>query len=306
MANFFLNLITFGAAERVEDAQFEYEEACDRYNRKVKNCKSWEQKYNQSLQTFKNLYQKSQREAMKLCLFVPADIAERKMLYKQLNINPSRVTAIEHTLDTAEIFKNYTEIISRAYAATKTASVGVGMQKTIELMSGASLINAGSGTVVASSLVAGGSSVAISSLAAPTITTGLSGLGVGAATAAIPVVNVIALAAMPLVSHIAASCQIDDIECEKYRLERKVSELDENITKIKNARNQIDQNYKALNKALDAFSSEYNKALSVVYPEGVDDATVCKNWKLYTEEERTVVLNLINTVYSMLKIQNSK
>ena len=36
MSNFFLNLITFGAAERVEDAQFEYEEACDRYNRKVK------------------------------------------------------------------------------------------------------------------------------------------------------------------------------------------------------------------------------------------------------------------------------
>ena len=306
MANFFLNLITFGAAERVEDAQYEYEQACDSYNAKVRNCKSWEQKYNNSLKAFKVLYQKSQCEAMKMCLFVPADIAERKMMYQQLNIKPSRVSAIEHTLDTAEVFKNYTEIISKAYAASKTASVGIGMKKTIELMTGTSLVNAGSGAVAASSLVAGGSSVALSSFAAPAITTGLSALGVGAATAAIPVVNVLALAAMPLVSHIAASSQIDDIEYEKYRLEQKTSEINDNITKIKAAKNQVDQNYKALNKALDAFSCECNKALSVVYHEGVNETTVRKDWKSYSEEERTVVLNLINTAYDMLKIQNSK
>lgn len=305
MANIFLNIITFGAAERVEDAQYEYETTCDQYNKKVKSCQSLEQKYNHSLQTFKALHQKCQREAMKLCLFVPSDIADRKMLYKQLNITPSRVTAIEHALDTAEVFKNYSKIISKAYAATETASIGFGMQKTIELMTGASLVNASSGTVVASSLVAGGSSVALSSLAAPAVTTGLSSLGIGAATAAIPVVNVIALAAMPLVSNLVASSQIDDIECETYRLEQQMSKLNDNIVKIKEAKNQIDQNCKVLNKALDAFSFEYKKALAVVYPEGVNDTTVRKDWKSYSEEERTAVLNLINTVYDMLKIKDA-
>lgn len=304
MANWFMNLITFGAAERVEDAQYEYEETCERYNEKVQQCKNMQSGYKRAVKSFSELQNKAQQEAMKICLFIPSDVKERKILFEQLNIKHETITAIEHTLNKAEIFQNYTKLLSQA--AMVTNSVDTGMATTVNLMTGAALARTGSSMVAASSVIAGGGSLALGSVAAPAVTTGLAALGVAGATAAIPVVNVLAVVAMPIVSHLTASSQISDLESEMYDIEEKIGEVNKTFLQLKRYKKRMAELNKTLKDALKSFSFEYEKAVGIIYPNGIDETTPQKNWKDYSEDEKSAVLNMVNATYEMLKIRNAK
>ena len=304
MANLFMNIITFGAAERLEDAQYEYEETCERYNDKIRECKNMQAGYKRALKTFSELQQKSQQEAMKICLFVPANVKERKTLFAQLNIPHEKIIAIEHTLDKAEIFQNYAKLLSQATMITH--SVGTTLPTTVSLLAGANLVKTAPSVVAASGMIAGGSSLAISSFAVPAVSTGLTPLGVTAATAAIPVVNVLAVASMPIVSHLTASSQINDLESEMYDIEEKIGEVNKTYLRLKRNKKRMAEVNKSLREALKSFAFEYEKAVKKIYPKWIDDKTPQKEWNSYAEDEKLAVLNLINATYEMLKIRNTK
>lgn len=304
MANLFMNIITFGAAERLEDAQYEYEETCERYNDKVRECKNMQSGYKRAVKNFTELQQKSQQEAMKICLFVPADVKERKTLFTKLNMPHEKITAVEHTLDTAEIFQNYAKLMSQA--AMVTSSVVTGMTTTVNLIAGATLARTGSTALAASSVLAGGGSLALSSFAAPAVTTGLTALGVAGASAAIPGINILAFAAMPIVSHLTANSQISDLESEMYDIEEKIGEVNKTFLKLKRYKKRMTELNKSLRDALKSFSFEYEKTLKLIYPNGIDETTPQKDWKSYSEAEQNSVLNLVNATYEMLKIRNAK
>lgn len=302
MANLLLNILTFGAAERIEDAQYEYEETCDRYNEKIRQCKNIQNSYKRYVKNFVELQQKSQQEAMKVCLFVPADIKQRKTMLAQLGMKHEKITAIEHTLDTAEIFQNYAKILSQAAMAANSVSA-IGMTTTVSLASGAMVAGATPAALANSGIMAG--TVALNA-ATPAVTSSLMALGASAAASAIPVVNVLAVVAMPIVSHVTASRQISELESEMYNLEEEMGNLNKTLLKFKRYKKRMAELCKTLKTALKSFSVEYEKSLKLIYPDGITETTVQKDWQLYTDEEQQSILNLITATYEMLKIRNAK
>lgn len=263
---FMKNLVTFGAAGRVEAKIEEYEDYIEVYKSKYRKMEHERETVNEQLETLVNLKVRSIKSLKKIKK-ISKNIRdkEREVLVRKVGneLQTVNLEMIENTLTVGQAAINATKGVASgvstalgAWALVSTfgaASTGT----AIGTLSGVAATNATLAWFGGGAVAAGGAGMAGGALA-------LGGL------VAIP-----ALALTGIFSHIKANKQISEIEEKLYELYQAVDQIESNLLQMELINNRTKEIQVALEKANEVFTGEFKKIYKEIYKYPI----LSKSWK---------------------------
>lgn len=292
------NIITFGAAGRIENAQEQYNKTFNKYKRLENKYK----KTNKELTSlFENVVQTkidAQNAAKK--------ITEINIINEMITSNKLSINSKKEKLSAVSINMNYITNSLEAGDVIMNAMKGSG----IALSAGTAAAPAALwlvSTFGTASTGAAAANAALAALGGGAVAAGGGGMAAGAAVlgALGPIVGVgVGLVVMPIFSHLSANKKIKQIEEEEYKIIKAINTVQEAIQKNKIYENRSYEIISAINKGIEAFNHQYavteetinkcNKNLTVQYILDNKDS-----------KESKEIFSLIAITQELLKIRDT-
>ena len=300
------NIITFGAAGRIENAQEQYNKTFNKYKRLENKYK----KTNKELTSlFENVVQTkidAQNAAKKI---TKINIINEMITSNKLSINSKKeklsavsinMNYITNSLEAGDVIMNAMKGSGIALSAgTAAAPAALWLVSTFGTASTGAAISSLSGAAAANA--------ALAALGGGAVAAGGGGMAAGAAVlgALGPIVGVgVGLVVMPIFSHLSANKKIKQIEEEEYKIIKAISTVQEAIQKNKIYENRSYEIISAISKGIEAFNHQYavteqtinkcNKNLTVQYILDNKDS-----------KESKEIFSLIAITQELLKIRDT-
>ncbi|WP_312756072.1 hypothetical protein [Rummeliibacillus suwonensis] len=263
---FVKNIVTFGAAGRVEAKIEEYESYIDHYNRKYEEMETAREAVNHQLEDLVKLKVQS-INALKKITKISKNLRgkKREVLVRKVGneFQAVNIEQVENTLTMGQAAINATK---GAVSGVSTALGAWALVSTLGTASTGTAIGTISGVAATNATLAwfGGGAIAA----------GGAGMAGGAAVLG-GLVAVPALVLTGVFSHIKANKQISEIEEKLLELYETVDQIESNLFQIKLTSRRSQEIQDALIKANEVFTSEFDK----VYKELYKRPYISKSWK---------------------------
>ena len=304
------NIVTFGAAGRIEEAQSNYESVYKKYE-KLKS--KYENKNSEIQSVFRKLIElkmKVQNTTKKINYFPVLNASVKNRIDKSENtkhLNISQLEYVTKSLESGDILMNSIKgtgaalTIGGAVAPATLWLVGTfGTASTgtaISALSGVAATNAALALLGGGTLAAGGGGVAAGT-AVLTALGPIVGLGIGAV-------------ALPLFSHLSANKKIKEIKEAEYKIHKAINELKGNLLTLDIYEKRSYELIDSLNKGTEAFNFMYDKLKKKLFPLGFI-SKLFRNLKVrftkksyYSDEEWKDINLLLKTTKELLEIRDT-
>lgn len=309
MSEFFKNLVTFGAAGRIENAIDDYNKIYKKYTCNLEILNDRKKQCEKLAEEFVELQRAAQKYVQKLSVFTDIKSKEgREEFSMNTGIDISLISYTERSLSAGEAIFNTalgtagaTGLASAAPGTLMWAVTTFGTASTgtaISTLSGAAAQNAALACLGGGSIAAGGGGVAA---------------GTSVLSAAVPIVAVVSFFIItPLFSHLSANKKIAKIESESLKISKELEKIEAGKLKLDYCINRIEELKKTLRKSLEAFIAQYKKTYKIIFPLGnISMKTRQLVSKLrkqtgicYTEKEQHALHNLFKSAKATLEIRD--
>ncbi|MEI0548710.1 hypothetical protein R4K89_00170 [Brachyspira intermedia] len=302
----FKNIITFGAAGRIENAQQQYEKTFNKYKRLENKYK----RMNKELVTiFENVVQtkiNAQNTAKK--------ITNIKIINEMITANKLSIKSKKEKLSIVSVNMNYITNSLEAGDVIMNAMKGSGIALSVGTAAAPAALwlvstfgTASTGVAISSLSGAAAANAALAALGGGAVAAGGGGMAAGAAVlgALGPIVGVsVGLVVMPIFSHLSANKKIKQIEEEEYEIINAIDNIKEAIQKNKIYENRSYEIISAINKGIEAFNHQY-KITEEVINKCNNDLTIQYILNNKNSKESKEIFSLIAITQELLKIRDT-
>lgn len=310
MSSVFQNIISFGAAGRVEEAQEDYKRLFKKYKTMLNEYDSARSEFEQHAKAYLPLQIKAQKLARKIDVFVPKrDKKGREEVAQSVGFDLEAIDLIENSLSSGEIALNTIKGVAGAAGAAAAAPAAIMGLVT-------AFGTAGTGVAISSLSGAAATNAALAALGGGTLAAGGGGIAAGSAllTASVPVVGAaIAAIALPVFSHLAANKKIKKIEEEMYKVSCEMDKIKAEKFKVDYCISRIIELSASLKESEKAFEHLFYKTKIIIFPLGVISKIIKKikakikkrHGYYYTIEEQHLINQLLGSAKAMLMIRDT-
>lgn len=304
------NILSFGAASRIDKAQNNYERTFEEYKELLESYNSARNDFEKAAASYFPLQIKAQKLAKKINIFIPTKNKEgREDIVKNIGFDVEAMNLIENSISSGEIALNTIKGVAGAGVAAAAAPTAIMGLVT-------AFGTAGTGVAISSLSGAAATNAALAALGGGTLAAGGGGMAAGSAllSASVPVVGVaIAAIALPIFSHLSASKKIKAIEEEMVKVTREIDFVKTEKFKVDYCISRLIELSASLSEAEKAYKHLYNKTYRKIFPFGAV-SKILKKLKgkmkkqkgyYYSEQEQQQIHTLFGSAKAMLMIRDT-
>ncbi|MEI0539127.1 hypothetical protein [Brachyspira pulli] len=262
----FKNIITFGAAGRIENAQERYEKTFNKYKR-------LENKYKKLNKELTSIFQNVVETKIN-AQNIAKTITKIDIINKMISSNKLLIKSKKEKLSTVSINMNYITNSLEAGDVIMNAMKGSGIALSAGTAAAPAALwlvstfgTASTGAAISSLSGAAAANAALAALGGGAVAAGGGGMAAGAAVlgALGPIVGVgVGLVVMPIFSHLSANKKIKEIEDEEYKIINAIDKIKEAIQKNQIYKKSSYELISSINKGIEAFNYQYKKTKDTI------------------------------------------